>query len=191
MAPGTKAPRRSPNNGAGKAPVYISGAEGLAEALAHWADFVLDRDARPRCPKSFPSSRKAFAGGFALRITAATVYAAELGQFICTGLSDKFGGLEDRIDSIRIALEEALANAVLHGSLELGSCFDNGLEGIMAYSQEMQKRLALPEYGKRPIVVQAMNKPKSGSTFRFATKVPALTCAPSINRILTEAVDAA
>ncbi|WP_096703680.1 ATP-binding protein [Magnetospirillum sp. 15-1] len=62
-----------------------------------------------------------------------------------------------RLDSIgidiRLALQEAVSNAVMHGNLCLDGRLRSSRDGLAAFTQAMQRRLADPRFGRRPVTV--------------------------------------
>lgn len=56
---------------------------------------------------------------------------------------------------IRLALQEALSNAVMHGNLCLNGRLRSTRDGLVAFTQSMQERLAHQRYGRRPVTIAA------------------------------------
>lgn len=64
-----------------------------------------------------------------------------------------------RLDSlaidIRLALQEAVGNAVMHGNLCLDGRLRAHRDGLMAFTGAMRQRLSDPRYARRPITIAA------------------------------------
>ncbi len=60
----------------------------------------------------------------------------------------------DRMDTVKLAVEEALANSLEHGCLEMDSTMKrDGLAGSLRYESMLEERLNNPVYGNRKISV--------------------------------------
>lgn len=56
---------------------------------------------------------------------------------------------------LRLALQEAVSNAVMHGNLCLDGRLRSSREGLSLFTQTMQQRLADPSYARRPVTIAA------------------------------------
>jgi anti-sigma regulatory factor (Ser/Thr protein kinase) len=56
---------------------------------------------------------------------------------------------------LRLALQEAVSNAVMHGNLCLDGRLRASREGLAAFTRSMQRRLADPRYARRPVTIAA------------------------------------
>ncbi len=54
---------------------------------------------------------------------------------------------------IRLALQEALSNAVMHGNLCLNGRLRSTRDGLLLFTRSMQERLADRRYGRRPVTI--------------------------------------
>jgi len=107
-------------------------------------------------------SRGIHAYSMKLQFESKDVRIAKIAQFVaseCTMLGANILGTEE--DSMALSLEEALANSLEHGNLELSSSLrPESLLDEDLYEEEKQKRLSDSVYGKRPLIVSinATNK---------------------------------
>ncbi|BAE51462.1 hypothetical protein amb2658 [Paramagnetospirillum magneticum AMB-1] len=56
-------------------------------------------------------------------------------------------------DDIRLTLQEAVSNAVMHGNLSLDGRLRGSREGLSKFTQTMQNRLADSRFGHRPVTI--------------------------------------
>lgn len=56
---------------------------------------------------------------------------------------------------IRLALQEAVGNAVMHGNLCLDGRLREHRDGLAAFTEAMRQRLADPRYARRPVTIAA------------------------------------
>lgn len=56
---------------------------------------------------------------------------------------------------VRLALQEAVSNAVMHGNLCLDGRLRNSRDGLAEFTQTMQRRLDDPRFGRRPLTIAA------------------------------------
>lgn len=90
-----------------------------------------------------------------LRLRAASVYRSDLAHPLAGALGARLGLGAERVERIELALQEALANAVVHGSLEMQSNGRESIEAFLAYCETIEGRLDDPAHGHRVIDVIA------------------------------------
>lgn len=105
-------------------------------------DAILFRDASPR--------------SFIADLTTETAYAVDLAQVLVRRLEEAAGVSGDLRSAILIALHEGIANALLHGNLEIGSLSNAvDLDTIVEFLTEVEDRLSYDELAKRRIRIAA------------------------------------
>ncbi len=104
-------------------------------------------------------------GGAGLSLTAATAYRDEVARHVADALVTRAELSAETRDSVELALQEAIANAVFHGSLEVDPDLRDSAEGFKAFVETVDARLEQPEYGGRRVDVLAS---WAGDTVEFA-----------------------
>lgn len=94
-------------------------------------------------------------GGLFVAMTARNAMGTDLAHSFVEALQPLLALNDDRRDSLSTALQEALANAVMHGSLEMSGLSRESAEAFLQFSAAMEERLANPAYGGRPIFMAA------------------------------------
>jgi anti-sigma regulatory factor (Ser/Thr protein kinase) len=92
-------------------------------------------------------------GGLFLAVRARTAVAADIAYVLIQVLDRHVAPAEDLRDAVVTALQEALANAVLHGCLEMSAFSRESTEAYLAFGAAMEERLADPSLGGRPVGV--------------------------------------
>lgn len=123
----------------------LAGPEGCFVGIGLAADPQVVRD-RAACQD---------AGGLFVAATARTVVAVDLAHVFSQALAARLGLELERAEALASALQEALANAVIHGSLEMSGLSRESLEAFQNFSETMDRRLADPAHGGRPVEVAA------------------------------------
>ncbi|MEO5337630.1 MAG: ATP-binding protein [Magnetospirillum sp. WYHS-4] len=95
------------------------------------------------------------AGGMALAVTAHQAIGSDLAFVFTSALARRLGLAAERTDAIATALQEALANAVMHGSLEMSGFSRESTDAFLHFSETATARLADPAFGGRAVVVAA------------------------------------
>lgn len=83
-------------------------------------------------------------GGFALSITAGSAFGDALPRALVETLCHRWPYFEARSEDILFCLHEALANAILHGSLDVGMTPTGGPEQFSAFSAALTAALDDP-----------------------------------------------
>jgi len=86
--------------------------------------------------------------------TVATVHHDIVGMVV-EALTQRLPRLDSIGVDIRLALQEAVSNAVMHGNLCLDGRLRSSRDGLAAFTQAMQRRLADPRFGRRPVTIAA------------------------------------
>lgn len=94
-------------------------------------------------------------GGLFVAMTARGAMGTDLAHSFVEALQPLLALDDDRRDTLSTALQEALANAVMHGSLEMSGLSRESAEAFLQFSIAMEERLADPAYGGRPVFVAA------------------------------------
>jgi anti-sigma regulatory factor (Ser/Thr protein kinase) len=118
----------------------------LTAALACPARVYLDADCT-----AFTLSPAAFE----LRVTTATAKRLDLAMCFTRFLATRFPHMAKVTDQIRHALQEAVANAVIHGNLGLNSALRGSLASLRVFAATMEQRLSQPAYARRPLTIGA------------------------------------
>ncbi|MBF0374716.1 MAG: ATP-binding protein [Alphaproteobacteria bacterium] len=93
--------------------------------------------------------------GLYLCLTAGSAHGAEPALAVCTALSARLDLDEAVRQSIELALHEALANAIIHGSLGVAAPPEATVDQFMAFIDDVERRLADPEYAGRRVEIFA------------------------------------
>lgn len=90
---------------------------------------------------------------FVVAVSARGFVAAEdFAGLLCATIMAHAGPPRDR-DGMHLAVHEAIANAVQHGCLELGSTLRQTSADHCAFASAMMDRLSMPGYGDRQIII--------------------------------------
>lgn len=93
---------------------------------------------------------QAVATALALDISARGAAASDFAGLLCSAIEAEAGPVRDP-EGMRLAVHEAVANAIQHGCLELGSDMRRTRAGHEAFAAAMLDRMATPGYGDRRI----------------------------------------
>lgn len=94
--------------------------------------------------------------GFALLCSTQAAYACPLATLITSAL-DRAGVLPAQmLAPVRLSLHEAVANAVMHGNLDLSSLHQADDEALRDFSSRFRQRLQDPAYGERPLLIDVV-----------------------------------
>ncbi|MBB4287320.1 ATP-binding protein [Roseospira goensis] len=99
------------------------------------------------------------AGGLALLLSAASAWRLDVAQAVVTAALRHWPGLETRRDGLRLAVHEAVVNAMLHGCLRVPPHLRSDAAGWLAHSAAVDAALADPERGDRPVLVTVTPEP--------------------------------
>ncbi len=113
---------------------------------------------------------------FALSLSTISCHTSSLAHIFANLLDKRFALNSKKNTEIKICLQEAITNAMLHGNLKMRSDFHT-VKGLYAYHEEINKRLILEHYRFSTINIRAWNKKDSikiaisddGSGFRIPT----------------------
>jgi anti-sigma regulatory factor (Ser/Thr protein kinase) len=95
---------------------------------------------------------------FVLVLTTANAFATDPGTAFADALITRGLVSGSRRNDLRIALHEGLANALLHGNLEIKSHPSQTPDEFLEQAADQERRLATPKYGRRPIAMTATVK---------------------------------
>ncbi|EWY39574.1 hypothetical protein N825_05640 [Skermanella stibiiresistens SB22] len=95
------------------------------------------------------------ANTFRLSVTTATAFKVECAKLVCDALAYRGVLPESSRFQVEIALHEIVANAILHGNLEIESHLKARPEQYETYCAHLRERLAEPERGGRWIDIAA------------------------------------
>jgi anti-sigma regulatory factor (Ser/Thr protein kinase) len=93
--------------------------------------------------------------GIVVIVTTRTAFDMDLGSIFAEALSLRHWMPPRNEEGLRLALYEALGNALLHGNLELRSEDQTTPEAFLGQAQMLEQRLSEPTYGDRPAVLRA------------------------------------
>jgi anti-sigma regulatory factor (Ser/Thr protein kinase) len=95
------------------------------------------------------------APGLCLTVRTTTAYLQPLAAILMDAVKERIQLPPDLIGDVELVLHEAVANAVMHGNLELRSDDYGGSEGWAGFCSEIERRLDDPVLGRRHVVVNA------------------------------------
>jgi anti-sigma regulatory factor (Ser/Thr protein kinase) len=115
---------------------------------------VMSIEAAEAAPELMEAARRATQqGGYVVLLTAANAWRLDLANTLIEAAVRRWPDLTERRDSLRLALHEAVVNALLHGCLRVPPHLRDTPEGWVKHSQEIEAALADPERGSRPVLV--------------------------------------
>jgi len=105
------------------------------------------------------------AGEFVLVLSTAAAARLDVADAFAAAAGERFPELRD--DQLRVheALQEAVANAVMHGNLALDGSLRATLSDLRSYAAEMERRLHDPAYAERAVTISALRR-KQGIAVR-------------------------
>lgn len=104
-----------------------------------------------------PGKKRPETNKFHIDMISATAYSLDLAGLIVHRLQTALELPGDRLSAIQTALHEAVANAILHGNLELGSISNSvDVDNINQFLDDVEERLSMERYGERRIKVAAV-----------------------------------
>ncbi len=92
-------------------------------------------------------------GGIALVISTATAFSCDLTRLLCQSMAARLQLTEDQLIDMEIAIQEAIANGLVHGNLGIDSSRRASLETFDEHCRLTEERLADPNYGQRRLFV--------------------------------------
>ncbi len=95
-------------------------------------------------------------GGLALLLTARAAWHPNLAGTVAEAASRRWSALAARRADLRLALHEALANAVLHGSLGVDPALRDRADGLKAHARAVRAALEDPVLGARPVLATVL-----------------------------------
>jgi anti-sigma regulatory factor (Ser/Thr protein kinase) len=93
------------------------------------------------------------AGGLVLLLTARAAWRLDVAATLVDAAALRWPALAARRDGLRLALHEAVVNAVQHGCLDVPPEIRDGPEGLLAHARAMQTALDDPARSSRPVLV--------------------------------------
>lgn len=102
-----------------------------------------------------PEIRNRVASGLFVAVTARKAVDVDLAFLFSQALANRLGLEPAKAETMASALQEAIANAVMHGSLEMSGMSRESLEAFVKFSETMEARLADPVHGGRPVELSA------------------------------------
>jgi anti-sigma regulatory factor (Ser/Thr protein kinase) len=132
-----------------------NGGDGLLQrVLAPPNHGVMSIEATEAAPELMEIARRAAEqGGFVVLLTAANAWRLDLANTLVEAAVRRWPNLNMRRDSLRLALHEALVNALLHGCLRVPPHLRDTPEGWLRHSQQIEVALTDPERGSLPVLV--------------------------------------
>lgn len=94
-------------------------------------------------------------GGMALSITTRSAFNDGLGNAVCDWVAKGFSLPGAPWVSLKTAVQEAIANAVLHGNLEIGTELRDNLKTLDDFTNQVSMRLSDSQFGCRSISIFA------------------------------------
>ncbi|SDE26760.1 ATP-binding protein [Rhodospira trueperi] len=132
-----------------------NGGDGLLQRVLAPPNFgVMTIEATESAPELMETARRATEqGGYVVLLTAASAWRLDLANTLIEAAVRRWPDLLERRDRLRLALHEAVVNALLHGCLRVPPHLRDTPEGWLKHSQEIEAALADPERGSRPVLV--------------------------------------
>ncbi|CAK0760121.1 serine/threonine-protein kinase RsbW [Azospirillaceae bacterium] len=93
--------------------------------------------------------------GFMLSLTTATAYRLQSPVLLCDALIQREVLSLERRSVVELCLHEAVANAIIHGNLEISSSAKDHPEGHRVFSQMVNEQLRKPELCRRRVTLFA------------------------------------
>ena len=94
-------------------------------------------------------------GGMAVSLGTEAAYRADPARAVGDGLAERLGLGEGTHGTLTLALQEAVANGILHGNLEIHGSSRETLTDFDAFSGEIETRLADPAHSGRRLDILA------------------------------------
>jgi anti-sigma regulatory factor (Ser/Thr protein kinase) len=94
-------------------------------------------------------------GGLALALNTRMAYQIDVAQQFTLALLNRFPTLEAILGDIELSLAEAVANAIIHGNLGIGSKMRNDFQGFALFQSTLLERLEDPHRASRRIEITA------------------------------------
>ncbi len=88
-------------------------------------------------------------GGIALAISTATAFSCDLTRLLCQSVADRIGLIDEQLVDMEIAIQEAIANGLVHGNLGIDSSMRGSLETFDDHCRLTEDRLSDPKYNQR------------------------------------------
>ena len=127
------------------------------------------------------------AGGLALLLTARAAWRLDVAGALVNAAALRWPSLAARRDGLRLALHEAVVNAVQHGCLEVPPEVRDGPEGLLAHARAMQTALDDPARINRPVLVTMIGSAQDmGGAGAWTARVR--DCGPGFDPPATAAV---
>jgi len=107
-------------------------------------------------------------GSLALSIGTATAWSLDTAAVFCDGLEAREMLSAERRPDVELALHEAVANAIIHGNLALGSSFGADAAAFDAFCRLLSDRMAEPGMAGRRVDLRAAPEAGGGLSLRVA-----------------------
>jgi anti-sigma regulatory factor (Ser/Thr protein kinase) len=88
-----------------------------------------------------------------LSLATATAWSIDCAALVCDALEGRQMIAAEKRADVELALHEAVANAVIHGNLAIGSSFGTTAESFDAFCGRVTERMADPAYGARRVTI--------------------------------------
>ena len=124
--------------------------EGLALRLAEPGAVVVETAAEDPPPGDWAAVAVP-ADGFYLSLATATAFSLQVAPLVAMVLSARGVLGADKQSVVELCLQEAVANAVIHGNLGISSTAKDHPEGYRVFSQLVNSRLGEPELRERRV----------------------------------------
>jgi anti-sigma regulatory factor (Ser/Thr protein kinase) len=132
------------------------------------------------------AAEAAASGGLCLSLSTAAAYAVEPAQLVGEVVRRRFGLMGTLPEMVELAVAEALANAVIHGNLEIRSDLRATFDGFQQFSALLTERLGDPAMAARRVDMTLAVDPVEGLIVTVTDQGPGF----DIQRELTKPVDA-
>lgn len=103
-------------------------------------------------------------GGLALALNTRMAYQIDVAQQFTMALLKRFPSVEAILGDIELSLAEAVANAIIHGNLGIGSKMRNDFQGFALFQTTLLERLEDPERAGRRVEITAQPTASGGLT---------------------------
>jgi hypothetical protein len=90
-------------------------------------------------------------GGLALVVSTVTAFSCDLTRLLCQSVATRVGLSQEQLVDMEIAIQEAIANGLVHGNLGIDSSRRASIDTFDEHCRLTEERLAAPEYGQRRI----------------------------------------
>jgi anti-sigma regulatory factor (Ser/Thr protein kinase) len=110
-------------------------------------------DGAGRAPETAVKAAVAANGATTLSLASTTAWAIDCAALVCDALEARQTLTAERRADVELALHEAVANAVIHGNLAIGSSFGTTADSFDAFCKLVSDRMGDPAHGSKRVTI--------------------------------------